>query len=169
MKIAVMGYSGAGKSTLARTLGAHYHIPVLHLDRVQFCPSWEERDRAEALALVREFMSQPHWVIDGNYAKFEQERRLKEADQIIFLNFSRFTCFFRALRRYFSFRGKNRPDMADGCNEKMDPEFMWWLLWAGRTRPRRERFQRLLNMHPEKTIILENQRALDQYLEHLQD
>lgn len=164
MKIAVLGYAGSGKSTLARRLGELYGIPVLHLDRVQFTPNWQERDRAEALALVRKFMDQPQWVIDGNYAKFEQERRLKEADQIVFLNFSRLNCLFRAYKRYFTFRGRTRPDQADGCDEKMDLEFVWWLLWEGRTRQRREKFQRILETYPQKTVVLKNQKGLDRFL-----
>lgn len=169
MKIAILGYSGAGKSTLARTLGERYQLPVLHLDRVQFGPDWVERDRAEANALVRKFMAQPQWVIDGNYTGFEQERRLKESDQIIFMDFSRLNCLLRAFKRYFSFRGKSRPDMADGCNEKMDLEFMWWLLWTGRTRKRREKFQHILKAYPEKTVVLKSQKELDRFLQEFQE
>lgn len=168
MRIAVLGYSGAGKSTLARALGERYTIPVLHLDTVQFTPGWLERDREEAQRMVHAFMKNPEWVIDGNYSKFEYQRRLEEADQIIFLDFPRFTCLFRAVRRYFSFRGKHRPDMADGCNEKLDPEFVWWLLWKGRTRKKRERFQCILDTYPEKTVVLKNQKGLDRYLKRLQ-
>ena len=68
MKIAVIGYSGAGKSTLARALGERYGIPVLHFDRVQFTPNWQERDREEARRMVHEFMEQPQWVMDGTYS-----------------------------------------------------------------------------------------------------
>lgn len=167
MKIAVIGYAGAGKSTLARALGEKYGVPVLHFDRVQFLPSWEERDRAEAHRLVHEFMENPAWVIDGTYSKFEYERRLAEADEIVFLDLPRMTCFFRALKRYFRFRGKSRPDMADGCCEKMDPEFMWWLLWKGRTRQKREKFQNAVEQYPEKTVVLKSQREIDRYLEGL--
>lgn len=167
MRIAVLGYSGAGKSTLARALGERYTIPVLHLDTVQFTPGWLERDREEAQRMVHAFMENPEWVIDGTYSKFEYQRRLEEADQIIFLDFPRFTCLFRAVRRYFSFRGKHRPDMADGCNEKLDPEFVWWLLWKGRTRKKRERFRCILDTYPEKTVVLKNQKGLDRYLKAL--
>lgn len=167
MKIAVIGYSGAGKSTLARALGVRYGIPVLHFDTVQFTPNWEERDRAEAHRMVHEFMEHPAWVIDGTYSNFEYERRLNEADTIIFLNFPRLACFWRAWKRYFRFRGRSRPDMADGCCEKMDREFMWWLLWEGRTRRKRKKFQRVLEQYPEKTVVLKSQRDIDRYLEGL--
>lgn len=167
MKIAVIGYSGAGKSTLARALGERYGIPVLHFDVVQFTPNWKERDRAEAHRMVHAFMENPAWVIDGTYSSFEYERRLNEADSIVFLNLPRLVCFWRAWKRYVRFRGKTRPDMADGCCEKMDREFMWWLLWEGRTQRRREKFQRVLERYPEKTVVLKSQKDIDRYLEGL--
>lgn len=167
MKIAVIGYSGAGKSTLARVLGERYDIPVLHFDTVQFTPNWQERDRAEAHQLVREFMEQPSWVMDGNYTKFEYERRLSEADRIIILDFPRLICFVRAWRRFFTFHGKTRPDMADGCLEKMDPAFMWWILWKGHTRKKQKEFRQVVEQYPEKTVILKSQKDIDRYLEGL--
>lgn len=167
MKIAVIGYSGAGKSTLARALGERYGIPVLHFDVVQFTPNWKERDRAEAHQMVHKFMENPAWVIDGTYSNFEYERRLNEADAIIFLNLPRLVCFWRAWKRYVRFRGKNRPDMADGCCEKMDREFMWWLLWKGRTPQKREKFRWVLERYPEKTVVLKSQKDIDRYLEGL--
>ena len=167
MKIAVLGYSGAGKSTLARALGERYGVPVLHFDTVQFTPNWQVRDRDEAHRMVHAFMENPEWVMDGTYSKFEYERRLNEADIIVFLNLPRLVCFWRAWKRYFCFRGRSRPDMADGCCEKMDREFVWWLLWEGRTRQRREKFQRVLEQYPEKTVVLKNQKDIDRYLEGL--
>lgn len=167
MKIAVIGYAGAGKSTLARALGEHYRIPVLHLDRVQFTSNWQERERGEAQQLVRDFMDNSQWVIDGTYSKFEFERRLSEADSIIFLDFPRLICFFQAWKRYFQFWNTVRPDMADGCCEKMDPEFILWLLWRGRTRKKRKKFQQVLARYPEKTVVLHSQKEIDRYLEGL--
>ena len=167
MKIAVIGYSGAGKSTLARALGERYGIPVLHFDRVQFTPNWQERNREEAHRIVHEFMEHTQWVMDGTYSGFEFERRLEDADEIIFMDFPRLACFFRAWKRYFQFRGGTRADMADGCIEKMDMEFIWWLLWKGRRRKRREKFLRVIQRYPEKTVILKNQKEIDRYLEGL--
>lgn len=165
MKIAVIGYSGSGKSTLARALGERYGVPVLHFDTIQFTPGWQERDRDEAHRMVHDFMENPEWVIDGNYTKFEYERRLEEADRIVLLLFPRLACFVRAWRRFFCFRGKSRPDMTEGCNEKMDPEFMWWILWKGRTRKKRGEFQQIVEQYPGKTVVLKSQKDIDRYLE----
>ena len=55
--------------------------------------------------------------------------------------------------------------MADGCIEKMDWEFIWWLLWKGRKRKKRLKFQKVIRQYPEKTVILRSQKDIDQYLE----
>ena len=167
MKIAVIGYSGAGKSTLARTLGERYGIPVLHFDTVHWAPGWQERNKAEAHQIVHKFMEQSGWVIDGTYTKYEYQRRMTEADVIIFLDFSRLNCFIRAWKRYFRNRGKTRADMCEGCPERMDLEFMWWILWKGRTRGKKEEFRRLLAEYPDKTVVLKSQKEIDEYLEGL--
>lgn len=60
------------------------------------------------------------WVIDGNYRKLEYERRLQEADRIIFMDFNRFSCLFRAYRRYLDHKGRARSSMTEGCEEKLD-------------------------------------------------
>ena len=167
MKIAVIGYSGAGKSTLAHALGERYDIPVLHFDRVYWAPGWQARDREEAHKLVHKFMEQLEWVIDGNYTKFEYSRRMSEADRIIFLDFPRLTCFIRAWKRYFRYRGQTRADMGEGCPEKMDLEFMLWILFKGRVSPQRVEFQEVLHQYPDKVVVLKSQREIDRYLEGL--
>lgn len=86
MKIAVIGYTGSGKSVLAAKLGKIIGCPVLHLDKLQFEAGWKERGEAEGKMLCEQFLEENKdrgWVIDGNYEKFCQKRRMKEADLII--------------------------------------------------------------------------------------
>lgn len=167
MKIAVIGYSGSGKSTMARSLGEHYGIPVLHFDRVHWAPGWHERNRDEAHKMVHKFMEQSQWVIDGNYTKFEYDRRMAEADEIIFLDLPCLTCFFRAWVRFFQYRGRTRADMGEGCPEKMDLEFVQWLLWKGRKCQKEKWLEAGLSKYLEKVIVLKSQREINQYLEGL--
>ncbi len=168
MKISVLGYSGAGKSTLARNLGELYGAPVLHLDMVQFKPNWEERERFEKEKIVADFLdANPSWVIDGTYSGLHFSRRLEESDLIVMLLFNRFTCFKRVLSRYRKFKGKTRPDMADGCAEKLDLEFAKWVLLDGRTQKKRAKFKRAALMFPEKTVVIRNQRQLNKLLDTL--
>lgn len=164
MKIAIIGYSGAGKSTLARVLADRFGLPLLYLDRVQYTPGWVERDRAEALAMVDEFLENENWVIDGTYSTFRQERRMAEADLILFLDFNRFTCLRQAFRRHLTYRGTVRESIADGCIEKFDWEFFRWLMWDGRTRKRAVHFRAIAERWKKKTVILKNRKQVEVWL-----
>ena len=161
MKIAIIGYSGSGKSTLARILSERYEIPVLHFDRVQFLPNWEIRSQEEKLRLSEAFLdSHDAWVIDGNYSKLSYARRMEEADVIVMLLFNRWNCLYRVTRRYLQYKNSTRPDMGEGCNEKLDWEFVKWVLRDGRTKGSRARYQGVLTQYSHKTIVIKNQRQL---------
>ena len=155
MRILVMGYSGAGKSTLAKTLGRRYGCPVLHLDTIQFRENWQEREPGEAENMAAAFLDgNQAWVIDGNYVgRFAYERRCREADWIIQLLLPRHICLGRALKRYLHNRGRTRDSMAAGCAEKMDWEFIRWILWDGRKEKYRAEFSRLKEVYPGKTLV----------------
>ncbi|MBE6983657.1 MAG: DNA topology modulation protein [Ruminococcaceae bacterium] len=168
MKIAIIGYSGSGKSTLARKLAEKYNIAVLHFDAVQFKPNWEIRSDAVKKKMTQVFMDiHDSWVIDGNYSKLSFDRRMEEADVIILLLFNRFSCFYRAWRRSKVYANKTRPDMAEGCNEKFDLEFMKWILWKGRTRQTKERYRNVIKNYPQKVTVIKNQMQLDRYIRSL--
>lgn len=169
MKIAILGYSGSGKSFLSDALGEFYGYPVLHLDCIQFQPNWVERDLMEARAIVVRFLDKhEHWIIDGNYIKFDQKRRLEEATDIIFMNFPRRVCFGQALKRYWKHRNQTRHDMADGCIEKFDWEFVKWILWEGRRRGTRRHYQEILHLYPNKTRMFRTRAQVHAYLQDLQ-
>lgn len=169
MKIAIIGYSGAGKSTLARRLGELYGIPVLHLDTVHFLPNWEERERSEKQKIVSDFMNDNEsWVIDGNYSKLFSAERLEQADMIVMLLFNRFNCLWRAIKRYREFKGRTRPDMSDGCAEKIDLEFVWWILHDGRTKSKKADYKAISAKYPDKVTVMKNQRELDVFLQCLE-
>ncbi len=170
MKIAVLGYAGSGKSTLARALGDYYGLPVLHLDTVMFLPGWRERPQEEQLALVRDFMDRHEgWVIDGNYSNLLQPRRLAEADLVVMLLFGRFSSLARVTKRYRRFRGQSRPDMAAGCEEKLDAAFIRWVLWEGRSRKKREGFERKRKSCGDRCVVLKNQRQIDRFLKEIRE
>ena len=165
MKIAILGYSGSGKSTLARRLGELHKIDVLHFDSVQFLPGWEIRDDEEKMSITKEFMdTHDSWVIDGNYSKLYLERRLEEADLIILMLFNRWNSLYRVIKRYFKYKNQTRPDMGEGCNEKIDLEFVWWVLHQGRTKRTKEKYRNICKAYPKKVIVIRNQKQLDQWM-----
>lgn len=167
MKIAIIGYSGSGKSTLATYLGGLYGLPVLHLDSVQFLPGWQDRPKEERERMVAEFLDAHEdegWIIDGTYSSLLPERRFDCADRILFLDFPRLVCLFRVWRRYRTHRGRVRPSAAEGCPEKLDREFILWVLRDGRTKERRRRYFEILGRCPGATRILKSQSAINAYM-----
>ena len=162
MKIAIIGYSGSGKSTLARCLADEYQLPVLHFDTVQFRPNWEIRPQESKEIMTKVFLDiHTDWVIDGNYSKLFFERRMEESDVIVLTLFNRLSCLYRVWRRYRKYKNKTRPDMGEGCKEKLDWEFITWVLWKGRSKSARQRYRGVLEQYPEKTIVIKNQRQLN--------
>ena len=167
MKIAILGYSGSGKSTLAGILAQHYDIPVLYLDNVAFKPGWQNRDKDKRKEIVSNFMKNENWVIDGNYKSLFRADRLEHSDKIIILSFNRFFCLKSVLKRYFMYKGKTRPDMAKGCDEKIDLEFIWWILYRGRTRKIRKDYKNIYNQYKSKTLWFTNRNQVNDYINTL--
>lgn len=162
MKIVIIGYSGSGKSTLAKILGAHYNIPVLHLDSVNFLSGWKVREQKETDEIVKKFIEDNEsWIIDGNYHKIAKER-FELADKIIFLNYNRFFCLKSVINRYKENVGKTRSDMAAGCEEKLDFKFLYWVFMKGRIKTRRERFKNIVKNH-KNAIVFKNRKQLYKY------
>ena len=166
MKIAIIGYSGSGKSTLAKRLGKYYNISVLHLDSVHFLPNWVERSTEEMNYDVNKFLdTHENWVIEGNYTKLDN-RRFLEADIVIYLAFNRFICLFRVIKRYFKNRNSTREDMAEGCPEKLDLPFLWWVFFKGRYRKRHKKYQKLIT-NSKKGYIAKNSKQVKNILKEL--
>ena len=164
MKIAIIGYSGSGKSTLAEKLGEKYGVPVLHLDAVHHMPGWQSRPRESEIEIVSKFLTENDgWVIDGNYKKVCYEQRLNEADSILFLSFNRFSALNRAMKRYRKYKGQVRPDLGEGCPEKMDLQFVRWILHGGRTRKKRLHYKEVVKTYADKITVLKTQKQIDEY------
>ena len=118
----IIGSSGAGKSTLSTKLSQKWDIPLVHLDALYWKPGWTPATKEEFREKIIEELIKDEWIIDGNYNS-SLSLRAQYADLIIFLDFPRLFCMYRVLTRAWKYRGKTRPDMGPGCNEKMDMEF----------------------------------------------
>jgi adenylate kinase family enzyme len=139
-RIAIVGSGGSGKSVMASQLGSLLGIPVVHLDAVFWRPGWVETPRAEWRETVQQLVQGDSWIMDGNYSG-TFDLRFQSADTIIFLDMPRTLCEWRVIKRYFQYRGRSRPDIAPGCPEKVDWQFLKWI-W---TYPRRHQAQ-VLNL-----------------------
>lgn len=135
-RVLVIGSGGAGKSTLARRLGERLGLEVLHLDAYFWRPGWVEPPSDEWRRAVEEMCARDSWVMDGNYSA-TLDVRLRACDTVVFLDVPRAVCVWRALKRLFMYRNARRPDMAEGCREKFNPEFLRWIwTYPSRSRPK---------------------------------
>ena len=164
-RIVIIGCGGAGKSTLARKLGDKLGIPVVHLDRLFWRPGWVQAPQEEFDALLQAELEKDKWIMDGNFSR-TMAWRVEKCDTIIYLDFSRFACLGGILKRELTSYGKVRPDMGEGCPERVDWEFLQWI-W-NYNRNKRESNYRLLNEATHaQTIVLKNRRAVKMFLKSL--
>ncbi len=165
MKICVVGFSGSGKSTISKRLGEIYSVPVLYCDTVHWLPNWVERDNEDEKRIMEEFLdNNDGWIIDGNYSSLSFDRRIEEANQIIFMDFNRFSCLSRAHKRYINNKGKVRDSMTEGCEEKFDREFIKWIMFDSRTKEQTEKYRLIKAKYPDKLIVISNQYQLNRFI-----
>lgn len=116
-RIAIIGSPGSGKSVFAKKLGDILNIPVIHLDSYYWQPNWKKLDSQKWSEIHSELIIGDEWIIDGNY-KSTMDVRLGAADTIIFLNFSRWLCFWRIVKRRLMYHGKTRGDLGGNNYER---------------------------------------------------
>ena len=165
-RILIIGCGGAGKSTLARQLGNLTGLPVVHLDKLFWHPGWVESTKEEIDAKITAALDEPQWIMDGNYNR-TLPLRIRKCDAVIYLDFSRFACLMGVAKRVLTTYGTVRPDMAEGCPERFDLDFLRWV-WNF-NKNKREQYYRLLNeAEGVETIVLKNRRAVRKFLKQFQ-
>lgn len=166
MKILVAGYSSSGKSTFAKRLSKHNQIPVLHIDTIFFGPNWTKRDHETVEEEINQFMSNKSWVIDGQYRNLAVER-YDQCEQLFLFDFNRFKCLYGAILRRIKYHNQNRDTIANGCKEKLDLSFIWWILFSGRKKDSKALMKLYKERYKEKTIVFKNRRQVNAYLKSI--
>jgi len=137
-RVIIIGPCGSGKSTLARELAPQLGLPLVHMDQLGWQPGWVETPDDELRARLAEAVAGERWLIEGNYGSLLAPR-LERADTVIYLDFPIRLCLWRLLRRVWTTRGRVRADMAEGCPERFDAAFFWYVAkWNYGPRPRTE-------------------------------
>ena len=164
-RILIIGCSGSGKSTLARALGKKLELPVVHLDQLWWREGWQNVSVDDFDAKLAAVLVRDRWIIDGNYSR-TMEQRLERCDTVVYLDFSRWTCLWGMLQRVLGSYGKVRPDMAPGCPERFDWEFIRWI-WNYNKRNRPDNELHLAKARHAEKIVLKNRKQVRAFLQTL--
>jgi adenylate kinase family enzyme len=122
-KAIIIGSPGAGKSTFSFALAEKTGLPLYHIDKLFWQAGWISVEKEELDTKLLQIIEKDEWIIDGNYNR-TIPMRLEACDTVFFLDYPRLVCFFGVIRRVLGSLGKVRPDMAEGCPERFDWEFL---------------------------------------------
>ena len=162
----VIGSPGAGKSTFARDLSVRKGLPLVHLDQLYWEPGWVIAKPDVYRARLEHVLATDAWVMDGNYSS-TFDLRLPRADAVVWLDRPRWLCVTRVLWRIWGSYGRVRTDMAAGCPEQLDLEFLRYV-WTFRAK-HRPRITAALTRHDatHRTAVLSSDREAQAFLEAL--
>ena len=150
-RVMVIGQPGSGKSTFARALGDATGLPVVHIDRIHWLPGWRERPAPEKLAMIAVEEARERWIIEGGLSRSWANRSAR-ADTIIHLDAPVMSRLWRVTARLVRYWGRSRPDLQDGCPERIGwqtPAFYRWI-WTTR-RSARDKMRALLSQRSGDT------------------
>lgn len=124
LKNLVIGNCGSGKTSFSKKLSYTIEVPAVHLDHLYWLPNWKLRSSEDFDDLLLKELQKDKWILDGNY-KRTMPKRMEYADTVIYLNYSRFTCVYRAIKRIFI-----NFTQAEGCPSKIDILFIKYILFG---------------------------------------
>ena len=144
MKINVTGTSSSGKSTLSKKIAHRLNIPYIELDQLFWQPNWQGSSDDIFFAKIEAALSQPAWVLDGNYTR-TTEIKWRHVDMVVWLDLPFTRTMFQAIKRALT-RIITQKELwpNTGNRETMRKVFFdrhSILLWTWQTyRPNREKY-----------------------------
>lgn len=76
--------------------------------------------------MIAESVARERWIMDGNNSG-SFDLRLPRTDLVIWVRLPRILCIWGAVTRWLKWRGRTRPEMAPGCTERVDLEFLSYI------------------------------------------
>ena len=124
MKIHITGNAGSGKSTLANKLSEALELPAYSLDSIVWKAHWQKAMPEERRAAEYSLIAKPDWIIEGVSPLVRGA-----ADCIIFLDYPRWSCYRRCVRRNIRYLFRSRPGLPDDCPEILIIPRLVQIIW----------------------------------------
>ncbi|HAA4843149.1 TPA_asm: AAA family ATPase [Listeria monocytogenes] len=161
-KVLIIGPNGAGKSTFATELGKHYDFEVCHLDKLFWQENWNAVAKADFEDKVDNIMSsKKKYIIDGDYF-FNLEKRLEHADLVIWIKIPLFLCVANIIKRRFKYMTNVRPDVTEGCDEKLNLSFLLYALKYNKHSGKQTK-ELLDNVYDKELFVIDSYKKLKSY------
>jgi len=158
-KVLIIGISGTGKTRLAKKFSNFLKIPVTHYDEFVWGENWKEIEEKLVEQKLEEVIQKDKWIIEG-FIHPAAKSKLENADIIIYLDYSGWLAFWGGLNRWWKCRGKTRPEMAAGCIEKFDWNFLK-IMWKRGERPE---IEEAIKGFENKIICLKTRSETDNFI-----
>ena len=159
-KIAIIGISGSGKSTLSRKIAEKMKLQLFHMDMLYWEENWRAVPELEYLEAHELLVEKPEWIIEG-YIDGKMASRLKNADLVIYLDYSGLRCAWHLILRRLKYHNKNRPELPKEALERLKPSFFWMVLKGGE---RMDIEEALSKSNPQNLKRFYSPRQLKQFL-----
>ncbi|QUH28564.1 P-loop NTPase family protein [Vallitalea guaymasensis] len=168
-RIWITGSSGSGKTTLANIVGKKLNIPIHYNDKIFWERNWKIRSTEKQIVMTKSITEKRKWIYEGNrFADCKEDGRFNCCDTIIYLKVNRFICLYRFIRRYFKYKGSVRPDISEGCIEKIDINIVKYILfdYPKKDKRRQKLFNESMDMG-KNVIILKGKKGIKKWIELL--
>ncbi|MDH5387857.1 MAG: hypothetical protein OEY06_05365 [Gammaproteobacteria bacterium] len=120
MRIHITGNAGSGKTTLAKELGDFLKLDVYGLDKIVWMQNWKKTPSDKRKQLEQGLVDKSQWVIEGVSSIVRQS-----SDVIIFLDYPRYICLIRCIKRNWKYLFTSRPELPNNCPEiKIIPQLL---------------------------------------------
>jgi len=141
---------------------------MVSIDAIYWQPGWRPSKPRSFEATMMQAANRPSWIMDGNYlASGAGQMRQLRADAVFWFDLPRWVCMCGILFRIAGSHGRVRPEMADGCPERFDAEFMRYV-WTYRSRQRPKLLFFFESLRPDQEFVrFTTRRAADGYLARL--
>ncbi len=160
-RVAILGCGGSGKTYVSGLISRRLGVPVTHLDALYYDADWQPAIPEEFLDRQRAVLTEPAWVIEGNYASSMSER-VASADLIVLLDVRALRCYSNILRRTRRFRsGQHRES---GVFNRFDLGFARYI-WSYRRRSLPKARNIINSMRcASRTVTLKSPRDVEAFL-----